>query len=97
MNRDDEGRNDELPEDEVPDVDVTTRVRAKELRFGIVPEVKVWFAGEPGFRASSRTERENLPDEVEPGVAYRDAEVRWEARAKILHPTDPPPRTPGDE
>ena len=51
LNRDDdEGPDHELPEDEVPDVDVTTRVRAKELRFGIVPEVKVWFAGEPGLQ-----------------------------------------------
>ncbi len=90
MNREiEEDRNHELAEDEVPDVDVTTRVRAKELRFGIVPEVRVWFAGEPGFKASSLTERKNLPDEVEPGVTYRDAEARWEARAKIVHPTDP--------
>jgi hypothetical protein len=90
LNRDDQGRKYELPEDEVPDVDVTTWVRAKELRFGIVPEVKIWFRGEPDFRASSRTERENLPDEGEPSVTYRDAEARWEARAKVLHPTDPP-------
>jgi hypothetical protein len=92
VNRDHhEVRNDDLPENEVPDVDVTISVRADELRFGIVPEVRVWFTGEPGFRASSRSERENLPDEVEPGATYRDAEVRWEARAKILHPADPPP------
>ena len=97
MNRDvDEGGNHELAEDEVPDVDVTTRVRAKELRFASVPEVRVWFAGEPGFKASSRIERKNLPDDVEPDVTYRDAEVRWEARAKIVHPTDPP-RTTSDE
>ena len=90
MNREiEEDRNHELAEAEVPDVDVTTRVRAKELRFGSVPEVRVWVAGEPGFKASSLTERKNLPDEVEPGVTYRDAEVRWEARAKIVHPTDP--------
>jgi hypothetical protein len=97
MNRDaEEGRNDELGDEEVSDVDVTTRVRAKELRFGSVPEVRVWFAGEPGFKASSLTERKNLPDEVEPGVTYRDVDVRWEARATIVHPTDPP-RTPSDE
>jgi hypothetical protein len=92
----DEGPNHELDKDEVSDVEVTTRVRAKELRFGIVPEARVWFAGQPGFKASSLTDRKNLPDEVEPGVTYRDAEVRWEARAKIVHPTDPP-RTPSDE
>lgn len=84
-----EGRRQELPEDEVPDVEVSASARARELRFGTVPETKVWFEGEPDVRSSSRTERENLPDEVEPGVTYRDVEVRWRARAKIVHPTDP--------
>jgi hypothetical protein len=89
VSRDDaEDRRDELSEDEVPDVEISTSVRARELRFGIVPETKVWFEGEPGARSSSRTERENLPDEVEPGATYRDAEVRWRARARIVHPAD---------
>ena len=82
-------RRQELPEDEIPDVEISTSVRARELRFGVVPETRVWFEGEPEVRSSSRTERENLPDEVEPGVTYRDVEVRWRARAKIVHPTDP--------
>jgi hypothetical protein len=76
-------------DDEIPDVDVSTSVRARELRFGVVPETKVSFEGEPAVRSSSRTERENLPDEVEPGVTYRDIGVRWRARARIVHPTDP--------
>ena len=84
-----EGSGEELPSAEIADVDVTTRVRAKELRFKIVPEVKVTFTGEPDVRSRSRTERDNLPDEVEPDVTYREAEVRWEAAAKIRHPTDP--------
>jgi hypothetical protein len=92
LTHDDDGGRDELTEDEVPDVDVAISVCAKELRFGTVPEVNVWFAGEPAFRYSTRTERENLPEEVEPGVTYRDAKVRWEARARILHPADPPRR-----
>jgi hypothetical protein len=72
-----------------PDIEISTRVRAKELRFGTVPSVKVWFEGEPDHESSSRTERENLPDEVEPDVTYRDVEVRWRARSRIIHPTDP--------
>jgi hypothetical protein len=87
-----EGRRDELSDDEVPDVEVSTSVRARELRFGIVPETKVWFEAEPAARTSLRTERKNLPDEVEPEVTYRDVEVRWLARAKIDHPTDPKTR-----
>ena len=35
----------------------------------------------------SHTERENLPDEVEPRVTYRDVRVRWRAAAKLKAPT----------
>lgn len=80
---------DELSEEEVPDVEISTSARARAVRFGIVPKVRVWFDGEPGVRSSSRSERENLPDEVQPGVTYRDIRVRWHARARIDHPTDP--------
>ena len=73
----------------VPDVDITTSVRVKELRFGEVPDVRVWFEGEPGEESMSESERENLPDEVEPGVTYRDVKVRWSAASRIVHPTDP--------
>jgi hypothetical protein len=82
-------RTGELRDDEPADIDVFTSVRAKKLRFGKVPDPKVWFEGEPAERSSSATERENLPDEVEPDVDYRDIEVRWRARSRIVHPTDP--------
>ena len=63
-------------------------MRAKELRFERVPETKVSFVGEPAFEKSSEVERKNLPEEVEPGVTYKDVEVRWTARARIVHPAD---------
>jgi hypothetical protein len=85
---DDEGAPAELSDDEVADIEVFTSVRADELRFGQVPETKVWFEGEPAESSSSKTERENLPEEVEPGVTYRDVKVRWQARSRIVHPTD---------
>lgn len=88
MSDDEKGR-EELSEDEIADVDVDMSVRAEELRFGTVPETRVWFEGEPAERSSSRTERENLPDEVEAGETYRDVLVRWRARSRIVHPTDP--------
>lgn len=69
-----------------PDAEVLTRVRAKELRFGRVPETKVSFEGEPAYESSSQVERENLPEEVEPGVTYRDVEVGWAARARAKMP-----------
>jgi hypothetical protein len=86
--KDHRGAPNELSDEEVADVEVFTGVRADELRFGTVPETKVWFEGEPAERSSSKTERENLPDEVEAGVTYRNIEVRWQARSRIVHPTD---------
>lgn len=79
----------ELPDAEVADVEVFTGVRADELRFGTVPETKVRFEGEPAERSSSKTERESLPEEVEAGVTYRNIGVRWQARSRIVHPSDP--------
>jgi hypothetical protein len=38
---------------------------------------------QPEVEAGSATERENLPDEVEPEVTYRDVRVRWHAAARI--------------
>lgn len=87
-----ERRRAELSEEEVPDVEISTSARARAVRFGIVPRTRVWFDGEPAVRSSSRSERENLPDEIEPGVTYRDIGVRWRARARVVHPTDPEQR-----
>ena len=81
----------ELADDEPGDVEVFTGVRARRLRFGVVPETSVTFDGEPAQRSSTKSERENLPEEVEPGVTYRDATVRWQARARIVHPADAEP------
>jgi hypothetical protein len=80
---------DELSDDEIADVDVFTAVRARELRFGTVPGVKVWFEGEPAERSSSKSVRENLPDEVEADETYRDVRVEWRARSRVVHPADP--------
>jgi hypothetical protein len=90
-----EGRDEEkdellgLADEEVADVEVFTSVRAEDLRFETVPETNVSFEGEPAERSSSKTERANLPDEVEAGVTYRNIEVRWQARSRIIHPSDP--------
>jgi hypothetical protein len=83
------GENPALADDETADVEVFTGVRAKSLRFTTVAEPRVSFDGEPGERSSSKSERENLPDEVEPGVTYRNIGVRWRARSRIDHPSDP--------
>ena len=90
-------RRGDLGPDEIPDVDVFTSVRAKQLRFGTVPQTRLWFEGDPGERSSSETERENLPEEVDPDVTYRDIAVRWRARSRIVHPTDADVESDEDE
>jgi len=59
-----------------PDIEFTADVKARELRFEEVPETEVRFSGSPGRESASGTDRENLPDEVEPGVTYRNPKVR---------------------
>ena len=72
-----------------PDVEIGAVVRAKRLRFERTPsEAEVSFPGESEADTDSHTERENLPDRVEPGVTYRDVRVRWLAGARFA--TRPP-------
>ena len=73
-----------LPDDEHADIDVSTSVRMRSLRFDAVPSTRVWFEGFPDEVHSLRVERENLPDEVQPGVTYESVTVRWQARARII-------------
>ena len=81
---------------EQPDVEIGAAVHAKKLRFRRRPQTEVEVHGESHIddrladeidRAEidtvSGSERENLPEEVEPGVTYRDVGVRWRAAAKI--------------
>ena len=58
------------------DVEISAGVRARELYFERVPETEVRFSGHPERESASGTDRVNLPDEVEPGVTYRDPKVR---------------------
>jgi hypothetical protein len=89
---------DSVPPD--PDVEIGAAVRAKKLRFRRKPKVEVTTHArreiDPALaeevriegEAGSQAERENLPDEVEPGVAYRDVRVRWKAGGSIRSSAD---------
>jgi hypothetical protein len=57
-----------------PDVAIFATVRARELRFEEVPDVEVRFRG--NGETVWKTDRENLPDEVQPRVLYRDIGIR---------------------
>ena len=72
-----------------PDLDLFTSVKAKEVKFGRVPEKrKVTYYGEPGHDTDAKVERENIPEEPEAGVVYRDVKVDWSVAQRIVHPTD---------
>jgi hypothetical protein len=75
--------------------------RAKKLRFKRKPRVEVDGEIESEInpelaRATERIEgeahtvRENLPDEVEPGVTYHDVRVGWLAKLKGVRPRRAP-------
>jgi hypothetical protein len=79
-----------------PDVEIGAAASAKKLRFKRKPQVQVnthtYKEVDPELareleriegEGQSHTERENLPDEVEPGVTYRDVRVRWRAGARV--------------
>jgi hypothetical protein len=53
---------------ENPDIEFTAEVKTRELRFDEVPDTEV--------HPAPHTERENLPEEVQPGITYRNASVR---------------------
>jgi hypothetical protein len=72
------------------DVEIGASVKAKQLRFRKKPKTHVEFHGElhepeghGEFQTASGSERKNLPDEVEPGVTYRNVRVRWRAAARL--------------
>jgi hypothetical protein len=67
----------------VADIEVGAVAKMKAIRFEQVPETEVRFPGSDEERSGSHTERENLPDEIEPGVTYRDAKIRWRGSASF--------------
>ncbi|HMJ04063.1 MAG TPA: hypothetical protein VK506_14070 [Conexibacter sp.] len=78
---------------EQPDVEIGASVKAKRLRFRSRPETDVELHGEVTERGrrgrletASGSERENLPEEVEPGITYEDVRVRWRAAARLEEP-----------
>jgi hypothetical protein len=82
-----------------PDVEIGARVKARKMRFLSKPKTKVEFEGKTRARSDDRiedveiesdshSERRNLPDEVEPGVTYRNVEVGWAAGARAVMPDE---------
>lgn len=72
-----------------PDIEIGAAARAKRVRFARRPETEIAFETGPDGESSSETERENLPEPVEPGVTYRDVRVAWRGAAWIEDPEPP--------
>jgi hypothetical protein len=66
-----------------PDAEIRASFRAKELRFNCKPEVRIGAYANAPASAEHVSERENLPDEVEPGVTYRDVKVHWRLAVRL--------------
>jgi hypothetical protein len=58
------------------DLVITATVRAKELKFEVVPNPKVEFPGNKPRQTVWEADRTNLPKPLEPGVIYRDIGIR---------------------
>ncbi len=72
-----------------PDLDFFSSVKAKEVTFCKVPEKRrVTYYGEPDHETDAEVERENIPEEPEEGVTYRDVKVSWSVAQRIVHPAD---------
>jgi hypothetical protein len=82
-----------------PDIEIGAKAKARRLLFRRKPKTSVEFEGGTRIRtdegveeiellSESGSERRNLPDEVEPGVVYRDVEVGWAARARAVTPDE---------
>ena len=59
---------------------------ADEVRFECKPDVRVRAYADAPASAESVSERENLPDELQPGVTYRNFSVRWRLAARLDDP-----------
>jgi hypothetical protein len=69
-----------------PDVEIVVTVRAEELRFDCEPETSVRVYSDPPGWEERTSARHNLPDQIEPGVTYKDIEVAWRVAARLGDP-----------
>ena len=68
----------------------------RELHFEEAPDPKVRFRGNTERNSVWKSTRENLPDEVQEGVVYRNARVRLQIASEIAN-SDPGFRNSSDK
>ena len=67
-----------------PDIALDADVRMRELHFEKVPDPEVRFRGNTERNSVWESRRENLPDEVQECVIYRNAGVRLRIATEIV-------------
>ena len=67
-----------------PDIALGADVKMSELYFEEVPDPEVDFRGSTRRDSVWKSERANLPDRVQEGVVYRDAEVRLRIATEVV-------------
>jgi hypothetical protein len=70
------------------DIELGARVRMKKVRFEEAPEVETESHGDPGHETESTRKRKNLPEEIEPGKTYRDAEEQRHVSIRLREDDD---------
>jgi hypothetical protein len=70
---------------ENPDIALDANVRMRELHFMEVPDPRVDFQGSTRRNSVWGSRRENLPDEVQNGVIYRNASIRLRIATEIIN------------
>ena len=84
-----------------PDISFGATVKAKEMRFGEVPETNVEFFGDPDHESGHGDRRENLPEKVEPNKTYRDVRVDYRLHSRLVYDEEdrekPEGEPPSDE
>ncbi len=71
-----------------PDIALDADMRVRELRFEKAPNPEVRFRGNTRRDSVWRSRRENLPDEVQEGLVYRNAGVRLRIASETVN-SDP--------
>ena len=79
-----------------PDIALEADVRMRELYFEKAPEPEVCFRGNTRRNSVWGSKREELPDEVQEGVVYRNARVRLQIDSEIAN-SDPGFRNSSDK
>ena len=70
------------------DITVNASVRARQLRFGELPQTRTEFSGTPGHESASGSDRVNLPQRVEKDVTYRHVQVYYRLASALLYPAE---------